>query len=132
MKVKNWAEALENIDKFPKFQWPIEVDALRDALYLERYDYMDHDGSVLTKHWVHNWRCTDTWVGLAIYCLNGKPVAVSEHSERKSYEKVYFLDMESAEKTRTYLISIMDTKHNPIPLADIEKDFEPYWFRNTT
>lgn len=49
----------------------------------------------MKQHYVTGWRCTDTWVGLSVYALDGKIVAVSTKTARKNYESMDFISKEA-------------------------------------
>jgi hypothetical protein len=67
------------------------------------------DDSSLTRYWLKPWLCTDQLVGQSVYYLNNEPVCISEKSCRKCDTTFQWLTLEKAEKTRTYLSSLVNT-----------------------
>ncbi len=129
MIVKTWREALDKLSQLEVGDPSIE-DLCSAADILDSWDcYPASTDNRLKKHWVHHWTCTDTWVGLAIYTLDGQPVAFSSQSGRKSREEFYFLSRESAESVRTYLVSFKEVKMPVYPLVDLDEVIDPRWFQ---
>jgi len=61
----------------------------------------------LKAYFIKKWYCTDSYVGLRTYFLDGEFVAISGQSSRKSDEEFTFMSKECAEKVRLYLISLV-------------------------
>ena len=82
------------------------------------------------KYWVNKWYCTDTWVGVAIYTLHGKPLALSYHSGRKSYETFKFHSDAQVMAFRTFLYSIrlgVEFDNFDVKLFRTEDEIDPAW-----
>jgi hypothetical protein len=60
------------------------------------------------KHWINSWLCTDTVVGLAVYVMDGKPVAVSEQTSRKGDEEIKFISKEARDAVIAFLLEITE------------------------
>ena len=82
----------------------------------------------LCKHWIVSWVCRDTRVGLAVYVLDKKPVAVSHQRFRKSDETVLFMNAASAEQLRQVLVSFCESPTDKIVLVESEPTVNKDWF----
>lgn len=92
------------------------------------YDWDKEFSSRMRKLWLASWICTDTRVGLAVYELDGRPVAVSTQSARKNDEAIHFLSKESAEQVRKVIFELL-CKEGTMPnvLDSLDSDVSP-WF----
>lgn len=69
------------------------------------------------------WICTDTQVGIAIYCLYQRPVIISFQSARKNDEEMYFLSESDANLVRSFMEGFLVPPDWPVikmeePIAD--------------
>jgi hypothetical protein len=62
----------------------------------------------LKCYFIKKWYCTDSYVGLRAYFLDGEFVAISNQTGRKSCEDFTFTSLESSKKVRDYLLSLVD------------------------
>lgn len=94
-----------------------------NSLFGLSYYGWSHEFSLrMTKHWVTSWICTDTRVGLAVYCWDCVPVAVSTQCARKSDEKISFLSKECADMVRDAIIKLMGDDEFDIALIDPDEE----------
>ena len=80
----------------------------------------------LQAYFLRKWYCTDSYVGLRAYFLDGEFVATSWQSGRKMNEDFTFVSEISAKKVRDYLLSLVE-EENGIKvntLSDEELDKE--------
>jgi hypothetical protein len=61
----------------------------------------------LKAYFIKRHYCTDTYVGIRVYFLDGELVAISRQSGRKADESFTFIDIESSRRLRDYLVSLM-------------------------
>jgi hypothetical protein len=66
------------------------------------------DDERLTCYFIKRWYCTDSWVGLRAYFLDGEFVAVSNQTGRKMDEEFEFLDEPTTQKLKEYLRSLVE------------------------
>jgi hypothetical protein len=74
------------------------------------------DDTRLKAYFIKTWYCTDSWVGIRAYFLDGEFVALSNQSGRKGDEDFEFVNKESAKKVEDYLRSLV-----------VENRVEPYF-----
>jgi hypothetical protein len=75
-------------------------------------------------YYLVKWLCTDTWVGVVAWFMDGEPVAVSYQPARKSDTEYQFISDEAAKKVKDYILSIMEVEksHHTILPLDTEID----------
>ena len=129
----NWNDALNLIDvcQKPGMRYDSPVSESDISVFAEMFNiygcyYSQEFSERMLKHWVCSWICTDTAVGLAIYCLDGVPVAVSSQSARKSDEVIEFLSVPAMNVVRQCVMSYVEEPD--IPLANLEEVIDPRWF----
>lgn len=79
-------------------------------------------GTRVKKHWIYNWYCTDSYVGLAAYYMDGEPVAVSFQSGRKSDEEIEFVSKEAAGKVRDFILTLLEPEEPSYPIANLDEE----------
>lgn len=87
--------------------WGADIGDFTSLFGLSYYGWCHEFSLRMTKHWVTSWICTDTRVGLAVYCWDCVPVAISTQSARKNEEKISFLSKESADMVRSAIIELI-------------------------
>lgn len=92
---------------------------ISQALDVEYLDWSNDER--LTKHFIKPHYCTDTWVGMSAYFLDGEFVAISDQSGRKSDEFFNFISKEKATLVREYLISLIEGEKDE-PTFDLLSD----------
>lgn len=113
-------QAIANMD-FSKLDDEYGVEEFQRALGLEQtYTDSDKIASRLKSGYLRKWICTDTWVGLAVFFLDGRPVAITQQSARKSDIHVTFIDAAGVDAMRDFCISLLtESEHHDVPiLAD--------------
>lgn len=124
MKLK---DIIQNLDMSEQNQAP-DVDIQRVALALG-LGYADgwHDFQErVKKYWVSSWMCTDTRVGLAVYVMDGEPVAISGQVARKSDEHFEFFSVEAGIKMRNFILSLQE--YWPFEVSDMDTEIDGEWF----
>ena len=98
---------IEGID-FSNKQIQSEVDweELSRILNVEGL-YYSNDERLKAYH-VKTWYCTDSYVGIRVYFLDNKPVAISNQNGRKSSEDFGFISKEVVKEVRDYLFSLVE------------------------
>jgi hypothetical protein len=82
------------------------------ASYFNIYDLYWSDDTRLKCYFVRRWYCTDKFVGLRAYSLDGNFIAYSYQYGRKSDEDFPFLSKEHKVKLRDYLFSLVETQED--------------------
>lgn len=80
----------------------------------------------LKTYFIKTWYCTDSYVGVRAYFLDGEFVAISEQNGRKSNEDFEFTSKKTAKKVRDYLLSLVD-EENEVKfsvITDLDKEIE--------
>ena len=108
----------------------VEPNRLTAALDLGWVDYSEEFETRVEKFYVvgANWICTDTRVGLAVYMVDGEPVAISAQSARKSSEDVEFVSVEAAKKVREFILSLNGPTLSVVD--DIAEPIASGWFEH--
>lgn len=88
----------------------------------------DEFSNRMLKHWVASWLCTDTRVGLAVYCLDKVPVAISTQSARKNEERIRFVSEEAQIQVFKCVVSYM--KGPDCDVLNMEDTVNPAWLHN--
>lgn len=88
------------------------------------YQYIQSDAveARLKEQYLVKWYCTDTYVGISVFQLDGVPVAIVRQQGRKCGKDVMFLSASGADAMRTFILSLMQDEddYNPHILADDE------------
>ena len=84
-------------------------------------------GCRMLKHAVYSWVCTDTVVGVHVYCLDKKPVAISFQRARKSGKEILFINEEAYLYTKQVVETFMIDVPEEIEYADLEEEVDPSW-----
>jgi hypothetical protein len=74
-------------------------------------------------YWVVRWYCTDSWVGIRVYDIDGEPFAISTQTGRKMDENFEFVSVEMAAKVRGFIRDLMDGRDRRVSLLDLNKEF---------
>lgn len=90
----------------------------------------DEFSNRMLKHWVASWVCTDTRVGLAVYCLDKVPVAISTQSARKNEERIRFVSEEAQLEVFKCIVSYMKCSDSGDYLIQMEDSVNPAWLHN--
>ena len=103
VNMTSWGDLLDQFDPSTHEQAGFDFYKLADAANLSysRVDFEQADERI-AKYFINGATsiCTDTRVGLAVYTLDRKIVAVSEQSCRKCDEDIQFLGKDEYERTR--------------------------------
>jgi hypothetical protein len=106
----------------PKLSTDINFDKLNSALGINDY-YWPREHDRLTAFWIKVHRCTDTWVGIMAYYLDGELVAVSNQPYRKADEVFEFVTEQKVKELKTYIQSLMEHDNNNFCFVDLDEDF---------
>ena len=82
------------------------------------------DNQRFVAYWLGNHICTDTWVGLRVYFLDEKPVAISHQSSRKGDEDIEWFSEEAYLSVREYLLSLSEEDEPDIPTKFVNMEDE--------
>lgn len=93
-----------------------ELNCLYDCFPSDKVD------EKLKKYWLHSWKCTDTWVGIAAYFLEGSLVCVSCQNCRKGCEDFEWVSQEKANDVRNFLINL--SMIGKVKLIDLDEEID--------
>lgn len=114
-------DAIRNVDKSKPHDW-IDGEELAVALDIHTYDYPEDFMDRVKCYWLTNWLCTDTWVGMQVYYMDGEPVALTKQTGRKNGIRVFFTSAAAAEKVRAYLLTAIQTPYDLINEDEVISD----------
>lgn len=88
------------------------------------YQYIQSDAveARLKQQYLIKWYCTDSYVGVSVFQLDGVPVAITRQQGRKCGVDVMFLSTAGADAMRAFILSLMqeDDEYKPYILPDDE------------
>jgi hypothetical protein len=124
-----WSEAIKNLDTSPENEAFVDIEPIAKAVGISFY-YVDQNW--LKKFWITKWLCTDTYVGLAVYTLDGEPVAISTQTGRKMDEHISFLSEAAFKKVQEFIYKLWraELEEEPSEFVNLEEDISPSWFEN--
>lgn len=110
----------------------VNLEHISRAVHIPDWMYVDDNGknTRLTRHWIECWCCTDTWVGIAAWYLDGELVGIDTQPYRKSDPIVEFVNEESAVKVKTYLETLIDRVQYPYAVFNIDDELHAHWLEN--
>ena len=79
----------------------------------------------MKRHYVTGWWCTDTWVGLSVYALDGKIVAVSTQTARRNYESMDFISKEACELVFDIVVAQVKSE---LVIDELPSEIDDTWF----
>lgn len=104
-------KVIESID-FNNKQLESSPDLNGLANLFNIYNFTWTDDTQLKAYFIKVHYCTDTYVGIRAYFLNGEFVALSNQIGRKYNEDFGFVNKECAEKVKKYILSLIEEDDN--------------------
>lgn len=111
------AEALTRVVRTKENDGGCEIEALMNALHLDRMPDWDAVETRLYGYWISRWFCSDTFVGCKALYLDDTLVGYTTQDARKSPVEVKFIDVAQAEAVREWMIACADAPPETPPLA---------------
>lgn len=76
------------------------------------HDYIDANliDHGFSRRPITQWCCTDTWVGMSVIYLHGRPIVVSDQPARKSDTTYQWFSVEDARMVRDILLKLVDAE----------------------
>lgn len=101
------------------------VDSCQDLtdLFFDCSEWIEFDGR-LQMVFVRPHYCTDSWVGIRAYYLDGEFVAISNQVGRKWDQEFYFASHESFIKVKEYVLSLAPQKEYSFILAPLDDEMD--------
>ncbi len=122
-------EALQNVDKSKSNSTAADFDELADEFGLS--DWYDYDLTIFDErmkgYYVLNWMCTDQYVGMIAYYLDGDLVGGSYQPARKSHTHYEFVSKEAGYKVRDFLLSMIEKEEHQFKIIDMEEEIEEFY-----
>ena len=106
--MKNIQHYLDTVQKTEQNRDWIDPSKLLNELGINHY--INSDVPELECYWAITWICTDTAVGLRLYYLNDKFVAISYQSSRKGDEIFEWVSEQIWKDTRNFMIDRLKTE----------------------
>jgi hypothetical protein len=119
----NIEEILKTIDTSKMEKGYADIHAMCEQEF-EIYEYLTQEKMRLTYCYYHTWMCTDTYVGIRVWYLDGVEACISFKPYRKYDEKFYWISKEDFEQVYEYALSLRE-EVNPkfSTVKDIKEDF---------
>ena len=99
-----------------------DIDWERLAYCFNIYDFDWSTDTRMKSYFIKTWYCTDSYVGTRAYFLDGKFVAISNQSGRKSDEIFKFSTKETFYLTRDYILSLRDKEEEEFEINLLSSD----------
>lgn len=121
-------DAIQKVIKTEENSSHADIDTFSQAVDLDIYIGWNEEWDKRVKgYWLIRWLCTDTFVGRRVYFFDEKPFAVSNQSARKNPEVIQFLDNDSANAIREFILNL-DGKDKPeFDIIDGQEDLEDFY-----
>lgn len=112
------------------YRSPVETSDIEtfSSLFGISLYWNDEFSKRMLKHWITSWVCTDTKVGLAVYCLDNVPVAISTQTARKSEERIKFVSEEARIEVFKCVVSYMEC--TDCDVLKMEDEVNPAWWHD--
>ncbi len=81
----------------------------------------------LKCYWVAKHYCTDSYVGIRAYSLDGSLVCMSSQQGRKCDENFEWASSESVKSLKDFLTSLLDEEESALEYLDMEEDLGEYY-----
>jgi len=117
-------ELLEKLDKRLQNQANIDLYDFGSEFGIELDYYCEDVNNRLVGYYLTKWLCTDTWVGSIALFLDNEFIGYSYQPARKSDKTYKFLNKELFDKTREYLLTLVEAQEFEYPNFDINLDEE--------
>ena len=90
------------------------------------YEYIEFDERIKMV-FVRPHLCTDSWVGVRAYFLDGEFVAISSQVGRKWDEEFKFVSNEAAMKVKDYVLSFVEPQYNISIADDLDAEIDDFY-----
>lgn len=123
------SEVFERVIKTEENERHVNAEELMQDLGIGGYLSGWEDGFARFKgYWITRWLCTDTWVGVTAYFLDGEPVATSVQTARKNDEQFFFISEEAVERVRMFIYSVMAQEEKRKPsFVSLDHEIEAFY-----
>jgi len=99
-----------------------DIEEFASALGLPYTSWDDRFSERVKGYWVAPWYCTDEYVGMAVYFLDDKPLAVSMQTGRKSSPEYEFYSHEAAKACINFILELQGELEYNYSVANLEED----------
>lgn len=126
-------DVLARVDKSAENATHMDPDDLCQVLRLDSFDYSAYQkfNERVVGYWVTRWQCTDTWVGVTVYCLDGEPFAIGSKMARRQTEHYQFVSKAAMALVREFVLSLFDDQESPeVDLLDLDEEIEDTYHVN--
>lgn len=116
-------ELIQKVDRSTKNEDAADIDAFCQALDINEWLGWNKDFDERVKGYaLTQWLCTDTHVGMNVYYMDDRPVAVSTQSARKSDVRISFVSLEAAQQVKDFILSLVGADELNPTLCDLEEE----------
>jgi len=129
-------EAIYKVDRSLANQdGPVRIEDFENIFGIGNHIEYDYDQleDRFVAYWLKRRNCTDTWVGVRVYFLDHKLVAVGHQKARKCSNDIEFINQESAVKVKDFILSIRKQESESYPVIseqDLEQEIGEYYTVN--
>lgn len=121
-------DIFERALKTDKNEHHADMEEFASALGIQNA-YWNHLFSERVKgYWVAPWYCTDQYVGMAVYFIDDKPLAVSMQTGRKSSPDYEFYSHESAKSCIDFILELQGETEYSYSVADLNEDHKENFY----
>lgn len=121
---------LDSVDASNMVNIPYEIHVLLQELGFNEYNfkYPTEEENRITYCYYHYWTCKDTTVGVRVWYLllpdERLPVCISFQPYRKADEEFFWVSEYGFQKTRDYIVSLMDFRPKYLTHETLDKKLE--------
>jgi hypothetical protein len=120
------SEIIKRLDKSETNEDYVDITYL--ATKFDIYDNLvTYDVPNIKIYWIAKHLCTDTWVGLRAYFIDGELFAVTRQNARKSDEEFKWVSEYMYEYVRLYILSLTEKDEHNFELVDMEEDIGEFY-----
>jgi len=130
MKTMKLKDVIKNINFEDKnIQSDIDWENLGNTFDIPNYWSLWFEQERLKAYFIQKWYCTDSYVGVRAYFLDGKFIAVSSQLGRKMDEDFAFVSKEDAENLKKYIESLINEEEDEIKveILDLEQELKEFY-----
>lgn len=120
------SEAIDRINK-DDIDSCYDIEVFNSALGMNCYAYDSIIKERLKYAFLTKWLCTDTWVGVRVYFLDGIAVAVTSQTARKNDEEVEFISASDAERMQRFLLELSQVEQPSFSVCNLDEEIGEFY-----
>lgn len=115
-------DIFEKVQKTVKNEHNPDIEEFASALGMPHICWDNRFSERVKGYWVAPWYCTDEYVGMAVYFIDDKPLAVSMQTGRKSSAEYEFYSHEAAKACINFILELQGETEYHYSVADLNED----------